>query len=82
MVRVLTISADVRELAGGRDVFEVEAETVAGLISRLEAQFPGLGHLIEEKMALAIDGEIFQDAPGERLRPECEVVLIPRIAGG
>jgi hypothetical protein len=38
--------------------------------------------MIEEKMALAIDGEIFQDAPGERLWSDCEVVLIPRIAGG
>ncbi len=82
MVRVLTISSDVRELAGGRDQFDVEAETVAALISSLETQFPGLGRMIEEKMALAIDGEIFQDAPGERLWSDCEVVLIPRIAGG
>jgi hypothetical protein len=33
-------------------------------------------------MAVAIDGEIFQDAYLAPLRPESEVVLIPKIGGG
>jgi hypothetical protein len=33
-------------------------------------------------MAVAINGEIFQDAYTERLEPDAEVFLIPKIGGG
>jgi hypothetical protein len=33
-------------------------------------------------MAVAIDGEIFQDAYAAQLRADSEIVLIPKIAGG
>jgi hypothetical protein len=33
-------------------------------------------------MAVAIDGEIFQDAYQAVLSPDSEVVLIPKIGGG
>jgi molybdopterin converting factor small subunit len=33
-------------------------------------------------MAIAIDGEIFQDALGAELQADSEVVLIPKISGG
>jgi molybdopterin converting factor small subunit len=33
-------------------------------------------------MAVAIDGEIYQDAYAAPLKPESEIYLIPKIAGG
>ena len=48
----------------------------------LEQRFPGLGKQVEESMAVAIDGEIFQDAYRAELRPDSEIVLIPKIGGG
>jgi molybdopterin converting factor small subunit len=33
-------------------------------------------------MAVAIDGEIFQDAYAVELKPGSEIVLIPKIGGG
>jgi hypothetical protein len=33
-------------------------------------------------MAVAIDGEIYQDAYSARLEPDSEIVLIPKIGGG
>jgi hypothetical protein len=33
-------------------------------------------------MAVAIDGEIYQDAYAAELRPDSEIVLIPKIGGG
>ena len=33
-------------------------------------------------MAVAIDGEIYQDAYGAKLLPGSEIVLIPKIGGG
>lgn len=42
----------------------------------------GLGHQVEEVMAVAIDGEIFQDAYLAPLNPDSEIYLIPKIGGG
>ena len=48
----------------------------------LDQRFPGLGRQVEEGMAVAIDGEIFQDAYLAPLNPESEIYLIPKIGGG
>ncbi|MGD2133137.1 MAG: MoaD/ThiS family protein [Maricaulaceae bacterium] len=82
MARVETVSADVRDFTGGLAAFEVEARTVRALIRELDARFPGLGAFVDEKMALSIDGEIYQDAHGVEIGETSEVVLIPRIGGG
>jgi molybdopterin converting factor small subunit len=82
MPRVTTISSRVRDFTGGIDAFEVKALTVRGLIRELDERFPGLGVHVEESMAIAIDGEIHQDALGEALTDASEVVLIPKISGG
>ena len=55
---------------------------VRRMIAELDRRFPGLGHQIDEGMAVAIDGEIFQDAYQAELGPDSEVVLIPKIGGG
>ena len=67
---------------GGKTEFEVEATTFRRLVVELEQRFPGLGKQVEDSMAVAIDGEIYQDAYGAVLRPESEIVLIPKIGGG
>lgn len=82
MARVSTITQTVRDLAGGRDHFEVDVPTVRALLAELERRHPGLGVHVREHMAIAIDGELHQDAWDEALAPDAEVVLVPRIAGG
>ncbi len=52
------------------------------MTTRGDRRYPGLGRQIEESMAVAIDGEIFQDAYQAQLNPDSEVVLIPKIGGG
>ena len=79
---VLSSGSTSRTLTGGRTEFEVEATNFRRLIVELEQRFPGLGRQVEEGMAVAIDGEIFQDAYCVELRPENEIVLIPKIGGG
>ncbi len=69
-------------LTGGITEFEVEATNFRRLIIELDKRFPGLGTQVEESMAVAIDGEIFQDAYGAELRSDSEIVLIPKIGGG
>ncbi len=58
------------------------ADTFRRLVVELEQRYPGLGKQVEESMAVAIDGEIYQDAYSARLEPDSEICLIPKIAGG
>ena len=60
----------------------MEASTIGQMIKQLDARFPGLGKQIDESMAVAIDGEIFQDSLIDPIPPNSEVHLIPKIAGG
>ncbi len=62
--------------------FDVEANNFRRLILELDRRFPGLGRQVEEGMAVAIDGEIFQDAYLAPLNPDSEIYLIPKIGGG
>jgi molybdopterin converting factor small subunit len=66
----------------GETNLSVQATTFRRLVLELENRFPGLGKQVEEGMAIAIDGEIFQDAYSAQFGPENEVVLIPKIGGG
>jgi molybdopterin converting factor small subunit len=79
---VLSSGSAGLSLTGGLTEFEVEATTFRRLVLELERRFPGLGRQVEESMAVAVDGEIYQDAYGVALRAGSEVVLIPKIGGG
>ena len=79
---VLSSGSASQQFTGGQTEFEVEATTFRRLVVELERRFPGLGHQVEESMAVAIDGEIFQDAYGAELRADSEIYLIPKIGGG
>ncbi|MCB9927871.1 MAG: MoaD/ThiS family protein [Alphaproteobacteria bacterium] len=61
---------------------EVRASTIGQLIRELDARFPGLGKQVDESMAVAINGEIFQDSLIDPIPPDADVHLIPKIAGG
>ncbi len=82
MPHVVMTGIAARRFTGGLSEFDVEANTVRRMITELERRFPGLGHQIDEGMAVAIDGVIFQDAYQTQLNPDSEVVLIPKIGGG
>lgn len=82
MPRVILSGDAGRRYTGGLAELDVAATTFRRLVLELDARFPGLGKQVEEGMAVAIDGEIFQDAYAVELRPESEIVLIPKIGGG
>ena len=82
MPRVVISGQAANRFTGGLTELEVEANTVRRLILELDRRFPGLGHQIDEGMALAIDGAIYQDAYLAPLNPDSEIVLIPKIGGG
>jgi molybdopterin converting factor small subunit len=82
MPHVTTACSTCRQFTGGATEFEVAADTVQRMIVELDARYPGIGDHIARQMAIAIDGEIHQDALGAELKPDSEVYLIPKIGGG
>ena len=82
MPKVVITGDAGRRFTGGRSELEVAATTFRRLVLELDQRFPGLGRQVEEGMAVAIDGEIFQDAYAAQLRPDSEIVLITKIGGG
>ena len=79
---MVVASDDCRPFTGDTSAFDVEATTVRRMILELDARYPGLGEHIRRKMAVAIDGEIHQDADEAVLRADSEIYLIPKIGGG
>jgi sulfur-carrier protein len=82
MPTVVISGSSCQRFTGGRTELEVAATTFRRLVLELEQRFPGLGKQVEDSMAVAIDGEIYQDAYAAELRPDSEIVLIPKIGGG
>ena len=82
MPKVVISGSSCRPFTGGLEEIEVAADTFGRLVRELDARFPGLGQHVEEFMAVAIDGVIFQDAHAERLPENAEIVLIPKIGAG
>ena len=82
MTKVVISGSACQRYLGGRTELEVAATNFRRLVLELEERFPGLGKQVEEGMAVAIDGEIFQDAYSAKFGADSEVVLIPKIGGG
>jgi len=82
MPKVMFSGSTCQRFTGGRTELDVEATNFRRLVLELEQRFPGLGRQVEDSMAIAIDGEIYQDAYAAPLRPDSEIYLIPKIAGG
>jgi sulfur-carrier protein len=80
--RVVISGQAARRFTGGLSEFDVEANNFRRLVLELERRYPGLGHQVEEGMAVAIDGEIYQDAYLAAFNPDSEIYLIPKIGGG
>ena len=51
-------------------------------VDAMAARFPGIAAVLEDEMALAMNGAIYHDAFLETVGPETEVCFIPRIGGG
>ena len=60
---------------------ELDAANVSQLIARLNAKFPGIGPLLESS-AVAINGEVVNDAAYEPVPEGAEVYFVVKAAGG
>jgi molybdopterin converting factor small subunit len=78
----VVLSGTLKELAGGVAEVELDAADVSQLLRSLGERFPELAPHLNDGYAIAIDGEIFQDAWFAPIGPDSEVHLVPAIRGG
>jgi sulfur-carrier protein len=81
MARV-TFMTQFRNFTGGVASVEVEARSVQQLIRVLSDQFPELAPHLEAGVAVAIDGQLYQDALFQTIGADSDVHILPMLAGG
>ena len=81
MPRVVLIG-NLTQLTGGVAEFRLSATSVKQLFQQLAELHPALERHLQEGIAVAIDGQIYQDALLEPIGPDSEVFILPKIAGG
>lgn len=81
MARVVLVG-NLAQLTDGVAELDLAATTVKHLFELLTERHPALARHLEEGVAVAIDGQIYQDALLQPIASDSEVFVIPQIAGG
>jgi len=81
MVKV-ALWGTLRHATEGQSEVEVDASTFKELLDELAARYPGLKPQIERGVSVAIDGRVYREAWFTPIRPDSQVVLMPRMVGG
>ena len=81
MVEV-TLWGSIGAAAGGQQKVEVEAKNIRELLRKLGERYPGLEPLIDNGIAVSIDGVIYRDTWSKELPKDAEIFVLPRLAGG
>ena len=78
----MALVGNLAQITGGVASFDLAATSVKHLFELLAERHPELAPHLQEGVAVAIDGQIYQDALLEPIEPDSEVFLLPQIAGG
>ena len=78
----VSLIGNLRQYTGGVTEIDVDAANVRQLFARLGEKYPELLPHLETGSAVAIDGQIYQDALFQAIGADSEVFLLPQIAGG
>lgn len=71
----------LRQHTNGTEELTVTCDSFRSLVRKLDIEFPGIEEVLM-KTAVAIDGQIYQDAWLEPIQPNSEVFFMHRIEGG
>lgn len=81
MARVVLVGS-LAQLTGGVAEFDLPVKSVQQLFAQLTERYPEIERHLAEGVAVAIDGQIYQDALFEPIAPDSEVFILPQIGGG
>lgn len=79
---VVTLWGSLAALADGQKQVEVEAKDIRELFRKLSERYPALADLIENDIAVSIDGVIYRDTWTKELPDDSEIFLMRRLSGG
>lgn len=82
MARVILVTSFATAYADGVTEHDVPGRTVREIVRHLDERYPGIGKVLSGNVAVAIDGEIHQNAFLEPVGPDSEVCFMPPIEGG
>ena len=78
----VTLIGNLRQLTGGIATVDLDARSVLQLFRQLGERFPDLAPHLDDGLAVAINGQIYQDALFQEIGANAEVHILPQIAGG
>ena len=78
----ISLSSHLKPYTGGETELRLDAGNVRELFEKLGERYPELRDHLETAVAVSIDGEIYQDALLQAIKPNSDVILITKIAGG
>lgn len=78
----VSLNGALRSGVGGAASIEIEAATIAELLRKLVERYPDMSAQLDKGIAVAIDGVVFRDDWTQKIPPNAEVFLMPRIEGG
>ena len=81
MVKIVVWSS-LKAHTGGKATVEIEADNVRDLLARLGETYPGLQPQLKRGVSVSVDGIIYRDGWLQPVKPDSEVVLLPRMVGG
>lgn len=72
----------LRPFADGAETVTVSAGTIRELFAILRERYPGMIPLMDQGVAVSINGDIYRDSWNKSLPDAAEIYLLPRIEGG
>lgn len=78
----ISLSSELKPYTGGETELQLDIGNVRQLFEVLGERYPDLKRYLETGLAVAIDGEIYQDALLQPILGDSEVFVFPKIAGG
>ncbi len=81
MVQV-QIWGSLKAMTGGEGELQVEAKNIREMLDRLAEAYPRLKPQLARGVSVSVDGKIYRDAWFTPLKPDSEIVLLPRLSGG
>jgi molybdopterin synthase sulfur carrier subunit len=72
----------LKKAAGGETELELDVSDVRELLDVLVERYPKLGPQLDAGVSVSIDGTMVRDNLFVDIKPDSEVYVLPRMAGG
>ncbi len=70
------------QLADGRKDFEIDAPNIDRMLRALCEEAPRLKPVLEDGVTVSIDGTLYRLNKLQKIEPDSEVFILPKMAGG